>query len=504
MSKFYITTPIYYVNAKPHIGGAYTTVAADILTRFHRMKGEDVFLLTGTDEHGEKNQSSAEEHGLTAKELCDQNAAKFEEVWDTFKISYNRFIRTTDKDHEKLVQKVFKHLQDKDLIYKGEYQGLYCVGCERYFTSKELVNDKCPFHHTKPVKLSEKCYFLKLSCFQQILIELIEKNDWIIEPLARKNEVLGFLRNNKLEDLAVSREKVKWGVLVPGDKSQTIYIWIDALTNYLSGIGWEGELGKWPKHWPPDIQLIGKDILRFHAVIWPAMLLALGAPLPKKLYVHGFFTIEGKKMSKSLGNVIDPEEIAQTFGSDAARWLLFSVFPFGADGDISRSKFYERYKTDLSGGIGNLVRRTVALALKSKQDFYPGEQNKDEFVNEINQVWKNYQKAMNNLEFEKVQLAIKEWVSFLDKIIDQAEPWKLIKSDPTKFYNLIYNLLESLRQLAWLIYPFMPNKAEQIWGQLGILKQEQKKSLTQAQLWGKTEFKKLNQDDPLFPQLQDI
>ena len=333
-NKFYITTPIYYVNDKPPLGGAYTTIAADVLARFHRMKSEKVFFLTGTDEHGEKVAKAAEANHKTPKEWCDENAAKYQMVWDTLEVTYDNFVRTTDEKHEKIVAKVLEQLREKNLIYSGIYQGLYCIDCERYYTPKELVDGKCPFHHHEPVTLSEDCYFFKLSAFQKPLLQMIDKGEWVIEPEERRNEVLGFLKSEKLEDLAISRKKVKWGIEFPWDKEHTIYVWIDALFNYLSGIGWEGDIKKLSEFWPPEVQLIGKDILRFHAVIWPAFLLALELPLPKKLYAHGFFTINGQKMSKSLGNVIDPEELTSTFGADATRWLIISGFPFGQDGDI--------------------------------------------------------------------------------------------------------------------------------------------------------------------------
>ena len=501
MSKFYITTPIYYVNAKPHLGGAYTTLAADVLARWHRMKGENTFFLTGTDEHGEKIAKVAKKKKITPRQLCDQNAAKYEQVWDTLKISYNKFVRTTDPVHEKIVAKVFKHFMDQKLIYKGIYQGLYCVGCERYYTVKDLVDGKCPIHQKKAITLSEKCYFFKLSKFQNRLIKLIKNNEWVIEPKERKNEVLGFLRTEKLEDLAFSREKVEWGIPVPGDSSQTIYVWLDALLNYLSGIGWKGQMDKWPKEWPPEIQLVGKDILRFHAVIWPAILLSLGAPLPKKLYVHGFFTIGGKKMSKSLGNVLDPEELATTFGADAIRWLILSAFPFGQDGDISQSKFYDKYNADLSNGLGNLLRRVLTLAIKNKKKFLPPKKINQNFKKQIDLVWKKYEISLNQLKFETAITSINNLVSFCDKYIDYKKPWQLFKEDLVEYQIILYNLLEGLRHLAWLIQPFMPEKSDQIFQSLGILGQEKKKSLAKAQEWGKTKFEQIILGEILFPKL---
>ncbi|MBL7141978.1 methionine--tRNA ligase [Patescibacteria group bacterium] len=501
MKKFYITTPIYYVNAKPHIGGAYTTIAADVLARWHRMKGEKVFFLTGTDEHGQKIAQAAKKQNTTPQKLCDQNSARFQEVFDTLKISYDRFIRTTDSEHEKMVVQVFKKLRDKKLIYKGTYKGLYCIGCERYYTAKELVNGKCPIHQKKAITLSEECYFFKLADFQQPLLKLIKNNKWVIEPEERRNEVLGFLKSEKLEDLAISREKVAWGIPVPWDNSQTIYVWIDALLNYLSGVGWKGQSKKWPKDWPPTVQLIGKDILRFHAVIWPAILLSLEAPLPKKLYAHGFFTIGGRKMSKSLGNIIDPEEMAMTFRADALRWLLLSIFPFGQDGDISQSKFYDKYNADLSNGLGNLLRRVLTLALKSKKKFSPPSKTSYKFKRKTALIWRAYRESLDQLKFEVALASICDLITFCDRYIDQEEPWNLFRQDVEKYRKVLYNLLESLRHLAWLIQPFMPEKSNQIFECLGLLGQEKKKSLAKGSQWGKTEFKKINQGEVLFPKL---
>lgn len=501
MKKFYITTPIYYVNDKPHLGGAYTTLAADVLARWHRMKGEEVFFLTGTDEHGQKIAEEAEKKNISPQELCDKNAAKYEETWDTLKISHNKFVRTTDKNHEELVSKIFKILKEKDVIYKGYYQGLYCVACEQYYTEKELNNGKCPIHQKKAINISEKCYFLKLSAFQEALVKLIRSNDWVIEPEERKNEVLGFLTNEKLEDLAISREKVDWGIKVPWDEEQSIYVWVDALINYLSGINWDGKLKKWPELWPPEIQLIGKDILRFHAIIWPAILLVLGAPLPKKLYVHGFFTINGRKMSKSLGNVLDPEELAVMFGADALRWLMLAAFPFGQDGDISRAKFYDRYNMDLSNGIGNCVKRVLTLAQKSEKSFNPPKKINLEFKEKTEKIWQNYEKNLDQLKFKRAIDQINELVKFCDVCIEKTEPWQLFKKDFDKYQEIIYNLLESMRHLSLLVRPFMPDKSNQILEQLGM-ESEKKKKLENLKEWGKVKYKNINPDKILFPRIK--
>jgi len=497
MSKFYITTPIYYVNDKPHLGHAYTTVAADVLARYHRMIGDKVFFLTGTDEHGLKIRKSAEKAGKTPQEWCDENSAKFELVWDSLNISYDNFIRTTNPSHIEVVKRAIKELVGKNLIYRGKYEGLYCVDCEQYYSPKELINGLCPIHRKKPVKLVEDCYFFKLSAFQKILLKLIDDKGLIIEPEERKNEVLGFLKSEKLEDIAITRERVRWGIPFPENESQTIYVWIEALLNYLTGIGWQGDPKELPEFWPPDIQLMAKDILRFHAVVWPAMLLALEIPLPKKIFAHGFFTFAGQKMSKSLGNIIDPVEIANLFSSDGLRYLLLASVPFGQDGDISRGKFYDRYNSDLANGLGNLVSRVLKLAKDKKITVYRDKN----FQEKVKVIWSNYQKALEELAFEKAISEIQSFISFVNQFIDEKEPWKLTKTDINEFNNVIYTLLESLRHLAWLIYPFMPETSNKIFSALGIDKDEKTKEFTEAKKFGEVKFEKISQCSPLFPRL---
>ena len=501
MKKFYITTPIYYVNDKPHIGHAYSTIAADVLSRFHRMKGEEVFFLTGTDEHGAKIAQTAKKEKIEPQKLCDRNSAKYEKVWDTLKISYDNFVRTTNPEHEKMVAHVLERLNDQKLIYKSVYQGLYCIDCERYYTSKELINGECPIHKKKAISLSEDCYFFKLSAFQKELLELIKSNKLIIEPAERKKELLSFLELNKLEDLAISRTNVKWGISLPWDKKQTIYVWVDALLNYLSGLGWSGEANQIPEQWPPDVQLLGKDILRFHAVIWPALLLAIDMPLPRKLYIHGFFTINGQKMGKSMGNAIDPEEMATVFGTDALRWLILSSFPFGRDGDISQSKFYDKYTADLCNGLGNLLRRVLSLAEKTDENFFPPKKIEQKFEKEIKVLWKNYDILFDKLKFEVITTSIQNFIGFCDRYVDKNEPWKLFKDNFDQYKDVIYNLLESLRHIAWLVRPFMPDKSDEILKSLGLESLEKEKSLAVSKQWGKTSFEKISQSKILVPRL---
>lgn len=507
MAKFYVTTPIYYVNDVPHLGHAYTTIAADILARYARMKGDQVFFLTGTDEHGAKVAESAVKAGQTPQEFCDEKTARFKLAWDVLNISHNHFIRTTDKDHEVAVQKAAQKLYEKGFIIKGSYQGLYCQGCERYYTEKELVDGKCPEHQKPPEKYSEECYLFKLSAFQKPLLQLIQDNTLLIEPKEKRNEIISFLTKEKLEDISISRKNVKWGVTLPWDKTQTLYVWIDAFLNYLTGLGWDGRdlpthvkeegIYKW---WPADVQLMAKDILRVHATIWPAMLLALEIPLPKKIFAHGFFTINGQKMSKSLGNVLDPIEQVKIFTSDGLRWLLIAGFPFGTDGDVSQERFYEKYNAELANGIGNLVARAITLATKISDFKLKVKDAKGE--KETNQKWEKYEKFLEKIEFESASKEIINYVAYWDKYINENEPWKLAKNDIDKFNQIIYNILEGLRQIAWLIAPFMPETSDKIFEQLGILDQEKQRNLKEAKKWGSTEFKKIEKGEVLFPRIE--
>ncbi|KKP88956.1 MAG: Methionine-tRNA ligase [Berkelbacteria bacterium GW2011_GWA2_35_9] len=402
MNKFYITTPIYYVNASPHIGHAYTTIAADILCRAHKSWGEKVFFLTGTDEHGAKIQRSALDFGEQRLKIKDKKhnfpdasvgiptsdtigssekiqnytdkiSHEFKNAWKLLNINYDYFVRTTDENHERFVQEFLTKLYSKGDIYQGIYEGLYCVGCEEYKKAEDLENGNCPIHKKPVENVKEAVYFFKLSQYQDKIIQLIESDEVKIRPLERKNEVLGFLQN-KLEDTAISRSKVEWGIPVPWDKEQTIYVWVDALLNYLSVIQNPKSEIRNPKHkefWSPDLQLIGKDILRFHGVTWLGLLLSAELELPKELFAHGFFTINKQKMSKSLGNIISIQELINKYGLDATRYLLISSFPFGNDGDFSFEELDRRYESELANELGNLVQRTVVLAKKFTIKFNP-------------------------------------------------------------------------------------------------------------------------------------
>jgi len=444
--KFYITTPIYYVNDNPHIGHAYTMVAADVLARRQRMKGIDVFFLTGTDEHGAKIANAAKKAGKEPKDFVDELSAKFQLTADCLDITNNGFIRTTDKKHIEAVKNVVKKLKEKGFIYKGEYEGLYCEGCEQFKTATQLIDGKCPDHKTEPKMLKEDAYFFKLSQFQEELLEKIEKDEFKINPKERKNEMVSFLRKEKLQDIAISRKNVKWGIQLPFDKDYTIYVWIEALWNYTTGIGFGNDEEKFKKYWSCDMQLMAKDILRIHATIWPAMLLALEVPLPKELFVHGFWTVEGHKMSKTLKNVVDP----------------------GQDGDFSEARLAERYSTDLAGGLGNLTNRVLSMMENYFDGVVPKSKLGDQAVSILAETWKKYDAALEKTQFADALKSIWQLISFANKYIDDTKPWELSKKDKKKLGEVLYNLLEILHQLAYLIYPFMPDTAERIGNKIGI------------------------------------
>jgi methionyl-tRNA synthetase len=529
MSKFYLTTPIYYVNDKPHIGHAYTTIAADVLARYHRLRGEEVFFLTGTDEHGEKVAQSAQDNNKSPQEFCDENSAKFALAWDVLNITNDDFIRTTQKRHEKVVETLFNKLKKaktpkgNNVIYEGDYEGLYCVGCEKYITEKELDNGKCADHQKAPELLKEKNWFFRLSDYEDILKKKIESNDIQVLPATRQNEILSFIKQG-LEDVAISRPSVKWGIPLPWDKEQTIYVWIEALMNYLSAItpltphvrgatnvplsgGVRG--GKW---WPADVHLMAKDIVKFHAVIWPAMLLALALDLPRVISAHGFFTIDGQKMSKSLGNVLDPVELAQEYGTDPLRYYLMREVPYGNDGDVSTKRFERRYVSDLQNGLGNLVSRVFALA--DKEQFTPVDfqvENEEKIGSEIQakvkQVWDKYEIAIDNFQFSDALIAIWELIAFCDNYITQTKLWTLVDDQQEEFVKIMYNLLETIRHVAWMIQPFMPETSKKIIKQLFVddknEKKELSKSLAEVQKWGglQPEEIKVEKGEVLFPRL---
>lgn len=443
-NKFYITTAIDYVNARPHIGHAFEKVIADALARWHKLKGEDVWFLTGTDENAQKNAQVAHEEGIDVQKFVDRNSKVFIELCEKLDVKFDRFIRTTEAVHKKKSQEIFKKVYDKGEIYKGKYEGLYCTGCEEYKTEKNLVDGKCPEHNKKPEYISEEAYFFKLSKYKKQLIKFVEK---YIVPEKRKNEILSRLKNEELRDLCVSRTGLDWGIDSPIDKKFKIYVWFDALINYVSGAD---------KYWPADVHVIGKGINWFHSVIWPAMLMSAGIELPKKLLVHGYLTLGDKKISKSLGNVIDPIELAEKYGSDVVRYSLLrgSVFE---DFDYSEEVLIERNNHELANKLGNLVARVSRLVEKNGLEKCENKLLKKLKLKEI-------EKLINNFELDK---ALNEIFSFIDncnEYVQNKKPWE------TKDKKVLYELVESIKEIARLLSPFIPESAEKITKQFSAKK----------------------------------
>lgn len=454
MSRFYITTPIYYVNDKPHLGHAYTTLCADVLARWHRQKGDEVFFLTGTDEHGAKVEQSAKAVGLDPLTFASQNAERFQSAWQNLGIEYDYFIRTSQTEHEKVVGELLQRVYNAGYVYAGEYAGWYCVGCERFLKEDELVDRKCPLHPKQtPVRQKEKNYFFKLSVFRDKLLMAIEKGEYRIVPESRQNEIVGKLKQG-LDDISISRQTVEWGVSVPWDDTQTVYVWIDALINYYSATQFAP---KGQGFWPAQVHLLAKDILWFHAVIWEALLMAADLALPKVIATHGFFTIDGQKMSKSLGNAIDPNDLIKEFGRDATRYLLLSQVPFTSDGDISLARLRERYKADLAGGLGNTLSRVTNMIEKfGAGKFVPGL--------DINQYMPDTAASLANaldlFQFDSALSAILDVVRLIDKEIAVTEPWNMVKAGKQDEIQTLLNKWGSLLlDTAFYLRPFMPDSA---------------------------------------------
>lgn len=508
--KFYITTPIYYINAKPHIGSAYTTIAADVLARYHRMVGDDTFFLTGTDEHGEKNEAIAQKEKIDPQTYADKMSADFENTWDSLNISNDNFIRTTNKKHKKLVQKALQKMYDDGYIYKGEHTGLYCSGCEQYKTEKDLVDGLCPDHKTKPKNAKEESYMFKMSAFSDKIKKLIKNDELLIIPTSKKNEILSFYEDG-LKDISFSRSNTRWGIELPWDKNHVSYVWPDAFLNYLSGLNWSGSIEKDNKMWPAELHLMSKDILRVHATIWPAMLLALGLPLPKKLFIHGFLLVNGQKMSKSIGNIIAPDELIAKYGVDSTRYLLIDATPFGNDADISWEKFDEKYNANLANGLGNLISRSMTLVQKAekagirlknndqKSDNY---ENQD-FIHNTDKVWNKYKKEMDEIKIESALKITWNHIKFLDNYITCAKPWELIKEKDAKVGIMLYNTLEHIKFISVLLWPFMPTVSDQILSSIKLSpSKERALDIDNTIKWGRIPEKiKTKKPEILFPRI---
>lgn len=471
---FYITTPIYYPSGNPHIGHCYTTVACDSIARYRRMQGYDVMFLTGTDEHGLKIEQKAAEKGVTPKEYVDEVVKTFKKLWSYMNISYDRYIRTTDDYHIETVQKIFKALYDKGYIYKGEYKGKYCTPCESFWTESQLdENGCCPECHREVTEAKEEAYFFKMSPFAERIEKLLTETDYL-QPKTRATELVNNFIKPGLEDLCVSRTTFKWGIPVTFDDKHVVYVWIDALSNYISALGfWNEQYNDFDKFWPADVHMVAKDIMRFHAIIWPAMLMALDLPLPKHLAVHGWITFNGQKMSKSLGNVVDPFILGERYGADAIRYHILREMALGADSSFSNEIMINRINSDLANGLGNLVSRTVAMADKYFGGTLPADREAGDFdaelIAEAKGLVAKVDEFMDKTQINNALAEIFKVVSRANKYIDETAPWVLGKdeSKKTRLATVLYNLLETIRIVSTLLSNFMPTTMPKVWEQIG-------------------------------------
>jgi methionyl-tRNA synthetase len=475
--NIFITTPIYYVNSVPHIGHAYTTIASDVYARYFRNNKKNVFFLTGTDEHGQKIEEAAKKSGQNPKAFTDEITALYKNLWKSLNISYDGFIRTSDDIHKKTVQKIFSTMYEKGDIYKGKYEGLYCVTCENYCleTSLKDKNEKiCP-DCSKPLSIiSEEVYFFKLSKYQNELLKYYEMHPQFLAPESRAKEMINFIKNG-LNDLCVSRKNVDWGIKVPFDDTQCVYVWFDALINYISSIGYldfiENKNQKFLENWPSDIHFVGKEIFKFHTIIWPAILLSLNLEIPKKVFGHGWWTVEGKKMSKSIGNVIDPHTITNEYGVDSLRYFLLREIPFGNDGDFSMNNFISRYNSELANDLGNLLSRTCAMIEKYFNKTITDITIKENILqSKTNECVIEYKKNIESIDFYKTLIDIWAVINEANKYIEDTAPWKLAKDENKKdeLKNVLINLFSTLRIIIFLIDPFMPETSQKMIKQLGL------------------------------------
>ena len=509
---FYLTTPIYYPNDDPHLGHAYTTVAADFISRFRRLQGRQVHFLTGTDEHGLKLARAAEEHGMSPKQWVDHILPKWTDVWAALNISYDDFIRTTEERHETAVQKFVQALYDRDEIYLGTYEGLYCVACEAFYTPEELVDGKCPVHKTEPERVKEENYFFRLSRYAEPLLDLWEREPWRVQPEARRNEVIGKVRQG-LDDLSMSRVSFEWGIPVPWDQKHVIYVWIDALQNYITAVGYGNDENRFKRYWPADVHLIGKDILWFHTVIWPAMLMALDLPLPKTVFAHGFLQVGGEKMSKTRLTGIAPQDLIGTFGVDGYRYYFMREIGFGNDGEFSWEGMVARYNSDLANDFGNLVSRVLSMVNRYLDGVMPRPPEdhelggpEEELMAVQGEAFIEMEKAIDAFRLDDALKACWRFVRKANSYVEEVAPWALAK-DESKGRRLgvvLYMLTDSLRLMAAMVAAIMPETAEKLWRRLGHSGSVSEVSYDDDLYWRMTrEGTRVETGDPLFPRLEE-
>jgi methionyl-tRNA synthetase len=501
---FYVTTPIYYVNDVPHIGHAYTTLAADVLARYKRLKGFDVFFLTGTDEHGQKVEKAAYAAGETPLELADRVMKRFQALWEKLEISNDDFIRTTQERHKKGVSELFQRVMDKGDIYLGEYEDWYCTPCETFWTETQLIDFKCPDCNRPTEKLKEESYFFRMSKYQEQLLAHIEANPDFIQPKSRRNEIISFVKEG-LRDLSVSRTTFQWGIPVPGNEKHVVYVWFDALANYITALGYPDEGGNFGKYWPCDVHLIGKDILRFHTVYWPTFLMAAGLPIPNRVFAHGWWTVEGQKMSKSLQNAVEPNMLVDKYGVDAVRYFLLREVPFGLDGDFSHQALVARINSDLANDLGNLLNRSTAMLGK----YFGGVLQKPGAETELDAAYREKTVAMlaqvdahlEDLAFSRALQSIWEVISAGNKYIDETAPWVLAK-DPAqqeRLATVMYYMLESQRIVYLILSAFMPKTSEKGLSYLGWTQVDE-----QALAWGGLQAgTAIAKAEALFPRIEE-